>query len=100
MDRVIPNRAAPGNDRALTPLVVEVPLLLVGVGDHCYWYEETMDSSTAERTLFAMMQSLDVETFRVNVPLILPAACDILEVTSELDQLRSEPVRAILKANG
>lgn len=99
MDRVIPNTAPPGNDRALTPLSIEVPLLLVSVGDHCYWYEETMDSSTADRTSFAMKQNFDLDTFRVNVRVIVPAASDIRAVTAGLDGLTSEPVRAILKAN-
>ena len=56
-----------------------------------------MDESTAKRTMFALMQSLDVEAFRVDVQVVLPAANDVRATTVELDQLVSEPVRAILK---
>ena len=75
-----------------------MPLLLICRGDECYWFNETMDESTAKRTMFALMQSLDVETFRVNVQVVLPAANDVRATTVELDQLVSEPVRAILKS--
>ena len=100
MGHVIPNSDPVDNDCCLTPIVVDVPLLLISRGDDCYWFHETMDKSTAKRTLFTIMQSLDVEAFRVNVKVILPAASDIRAVTAELGELTSKPVRVILKANG
>ena len=97
MDRAIPNTDRVGTDCCLTPIIVDVPLLLICRGEECYWFNETMDESTAKRTAFALMQSLDVETFRVNVQVILPSANDVRATTVELDRLISEPVRAILK---
>ena len=99
MDRVIPNTDPVGSDRCLTPLVVSVPFVIVDNGIDCQWFQQAMDSSSADRMEFAMVQSMGAEAFRVDIKVILPAASDVRSVTADLDHLVSEPVRVILRAD-
>lgn len=99
MSASIPNIDPVGNDCCLTPIVVEVPFVLVEHPDSdCFWYPEVMDEAAAGRMAFGMMRSLSVEAYRVGVKVILPAASDIRAVTADLDRLKSDPVRASLIA--
>ena len=95
MEYLIPNAEPVGSDCCLTPLLVTVPMLIIDNGCECQWYTEVMDSSSADRTAFSMMQSMGAEAFRIDIKLILPSASDVRSVTADLDQLVSHPVRAI-----
>ena len=97
MRRVIPNTDPVGNDLCLSPIAVNVPMVIVDNGCECFWYHDTMDRSSADRMTFAMRHSLGAEAFRVDIKMIVPAASDIRAATAELDELACDPLRVILR---
>lgn len=100
MSKIISNVDPIGHDYCFTPVVVDVPLVIVDYEDlDCLWYPDVMDKSTADRMAYSIMRSLNAEAFRVDVKIVLPSATDIRAVTADLDRLSSEPVRVKLLAN-
>ncbi len=93
---LIPNVDPVGRDVAATPVVVNVPLILLDNGTDFLWYPEAMDASTADR-IVAMSPS-NMIAYRVTVPLILPAAQHIESATAMPELLICKPIRVQMRA--
>ena len=69
-------------------------------GGDCFWYHDALDGSSADLLAFAMLLSLsEVEAYRIDLRLILPAACDVRAAVGELRDVQSDPLRVILRAD-
>lgn len=96
---LIPNVEPVGNDTVLTPITVEVPLILFDNGLDLIWYPEAMDKAAADRMSAYTMAGCQVAAYRVTVPIVLPAAQEIARVTRELHRLICEPLRVQMRAS-
>ena len=97
MSRLIPNNKPVGNDYCLCAVELDVPIVIVDNGGHCFWFHEPMDASTAERLAFNIMNGQSAEAYRIDVKLILPAASDVRASAAELHCVQSDPVRVKLR---
>ena len=98
-DRVVavPNTGPIGTDRTCSSIVIPIPILFIeDCMEQVQWHPEPMDFSSAAR-LQAMASVSGTFIHIISVPLILPTADDVNEVSSDLDQIRAEPIRVTLK---
>src|SRR5690554_2140872 len=96
--KLIPNSDPVGTDTVLTPVVVNVPLILLDNGTDFLWYPEAMDASAADRIMAMSMAGGTVAAYRVTVPIVLPAAQEIESATAAPERLVCEPVRIQMRA--
>ena len=97
MSRVIPNLDQVGNDYSLSPVEVKASVVIIDNGTDCLWYPGATDPPTAERIAFTIRQSSNVDAFSLAMKLILPSATELRSFTSELDQLSTDPLRALIR---
>lgn len=101
MSRLIPNSRTAGPDSCTDPVELVVPTIIVNNdGGDCFWYHNALDGSSADLLAFAMLLGLSsVEAYRIDLRLILPAACDVRAAVDELDDIQSDPVRIVLRVD-
>ena len=99
MSRIIPNWDKVGNDCCLSPMELDIPMIIVDNGGHCFWFHQPLDQSAADQMVFALMNSTGVEAFRVDAKVVLPSATDVRAATDRLDLVQSDPVRVTLRAD-
>ena len=98
MSRMIPNQDQVGNDYCLSPVLFDVPFIIVDNGHDCFWFSETMDTLSAKRMAFAINNGMQAQAHQVNTQLILPAASEVRATTAELHRLQCQPMRVQLHA--
>jgi len=99
MSLLIPNTRPVDSDLCSCPVELELSVIMVDNGGDCFWFHGPMDRPSAKRMAFAIMNGMVAEAYRVDIKLILPAACDVRAVTAKLDCLQSDPVRIILRVD-
>ncbi len=93
----VTNTDAVGTDRVCTPIVLNVPLVLIeDCSDQLWWTEEAMDYSAASQLRSTALIS-GILARIITLQLILPAADEVNAVSSDLDEITAEPVRVKLK---
>ena len=86
-----------GTDRVCTPIVLNVPLVLIeDCSDQLWWTEEAMDYSAASQFQSTALIS-GILARIITIQLILPAADEVNATSCDLDEIAAEPVRVKLK---
>ena len=96
--QVVENIYPVGNDLVLTPIQVEVSVVLICQGTDFYWHGDAMDELAAERMVTAINCGGNAFAARVAIPLVLPAADEVGTYLEEIFKAPDcQPIRVRLE---